>query len=421
MTRVINWDKSFKFLVPMSVLIIVAGLVMVATVGFKTGIDFQAGINTSVQFAPPSMDVSFDGTGSMSLRVSKSDATLISQATTGESKSYSLDWVKYPTLKAIADGLAAVPGVKVTLRADGNAPSNLLLGASQTDATLTTAATVLHYRSTNKDELAIAVEDLRSKLKTFGSVSIQRAGDAANREFIIRIEDSGKEANFSQTIHSKLVATLGTAYGAENVIVNSSTVVGAKFSQALATQALWMTILMFSVILVYCSIRFKPVYAIAAVLSVVHDALIMVAFIVFTRIELNTTVIAAVLTIVGYSINDKIVIDDRIREKVKLNPNAPYRENMNRGVTETLGRTVITAGTVLLAAVGMYIIMTGQMKDFAISIIVGVISGTYSSVFIGSAFVDWWMILAGKRAKAAQALASGVAAVAVPKAKTKKA
>ena len=413
--RVIQWHKSFKFLVPMSAVIIVGGLIMVATVGFKTGIDFQAGINTSVQFAPPSMDVSFNGTGTMRLSVSKAEATLISQAPSGESKSFSFPWAAYPTLKSIADGLAGVPGVKVDLRADGNVPSNLLLGASQTDAMLVSSATVLHYRSTDQAKLVIAVEDLRSKLKEFGSVSIQRAGEAANREFIIRIEDAGKDSTFSQTIHSRLVATLAAAYGAENVIVNSSTVVGARFSQALATQALWMTILMFSVILVYCSIRFKPIYAIAAVISVIHDALIMVSFIVFTRMELNTTVIAAVLTVVGYSINDKIVIDDRIREKVKLNPNALYRDNMNLGVTETMGRTVITAGTVLLAAMGMFIFMTGAMKDFAVSVIVGVISGTYSSVFIGSAFVDWWMLNVTKRAKKDQALASGL--VQDPKAK----
>jgi len=409
MKRVIQWHRSFKLLVPMSAVIIIAGLVTVATVGFRTGIDFQAGINTDVQFAPPSMDVSYDGIGTMRLSVTKTEATLISQAPSGESKSYSFAWDKYPTLKTVADGLAGVPGVKVNLRADGGVASSLLLGASQTDATLTAAATILHYRQTGEGSLAVSIEDLRARLKEFGSVSIQRVGDAANREFMIRIEDAGKDPTFSQTIHSKFTSLLGTAYGADNVIVNSSTVVGARFSQALATQAIWMTILMFSVILVYCSVRFKPIYAIAAVISVMHDALIMVAFIAFTRIELNTTVIAAVLTIVGYSINDKIVIDDRIREKVKLNPNAKYRDNMNLGVTETLGRTVITAGTVLLAAVGMAFIMTGAMKDFAISIIVGVISGTYSSVFIGSAFVDWWMLQVEKRAKKEQVSATGLA------------
>ncbi|MDA8411111.1 MAG: protein translocase subunit SecF [Treponema sp.] len=417
MKRVIQWHKSFKFLVPLSAAIIIGGLITVAVLGFRMGIDFQAGINTDVQFAPPSMDVTFDGTGTMRLTVSQADVTLISQAPSGESKSYTYTWSTAPTLKAVADGLSSVPGVHVNLRADGATPSNLLLGASQTESTVTTTPTVLHYRSTDATVLAVSVEDLRAKLKEFGNVSIQRAGDPSAREFIIRVEDPGKDPTFSQTIHSRFVNLLGTAYGADNVIVNSSTIVGARFSQQLANQAIWMTILMFSVILVYCSVRFKPVYAIAAVMSVMHDALIMVAFIVFTRIELNTTVIAAVLTIVGYSINDKIVIDDRIREKVKLNPNARYRDNMNLGVTETLGRTVITAGTVLLSAVGLYVFTTGAMKDFALCIIVGVISGTYSSVFIGSAFVDNWMLRAETKAKKERESAGGL----VVDAKTKKA
>jgi len=408
MTRVIQWHRSFKFLVPLSIVIIASGLVMLALVGFRMGIDFQAGINTDIQFAPPSMDVTFDGSGTMRLNVSQSDVTLISQAPSGVSKSYTFPWTTATTIKAIADDLAAVPGVHVNLRADGSAPSNLILGASQTESTLSATPTVLHYRATDPSMLAVTVEDLRAKLKEFGNVSIQRIGDPANREFIIRVEDSGKDPTFSQTIHSRFVNLLGTAFGADNVIVNSSTVVGARFSQELANQAIWMTILMFSVILVYCSVRFKPVYAIAAVMSVMHDALVMVSFIVFTRIELNTTVIAAVLTIVGYSINDKIVIDDRIREKVKLNPNAKYRDNMNLGVTETLGRTVITAGTVLLSSVGLYIFTTGAMKDFALCIIIGVISGTYSSVFIGSAFVDRWMLQAERRAKKERDLATGL-------------
>ena len=418
MIRVIQWHKSFKYLVPMSAAIVIAGLVMVATVGFKTGIDFQAGINTDVQFEPPSMTVGFDGTGTMQLSVSKAEVTLLSKAVSGESQTHSFPWTSFPTLKSVADGMAAVPGVHIILKADGAVPSSLLLGASQTESALTTQPSVLHYQAGASSTVNVTVEDLRAKLtKEFGSVSIQRVGVAENREFMIRIEDSGKDPSFSKTIHAKFASILGNAYGVDNVIVKSSTVVGARFSQALATQALWMTILMFSVILVYCSVRFKPIYAIAAVISVMHDALIMMAFIVFARIELNTTVIAAVLTIVGYSINDKIVIDDRIREKVKLNPGAKYRDNMNLGVTETLGRTVITAGTVLLAAVGMAFIMTGAMKDFAISIIVGVISGTYSSVFIGSAFVDWWMLRVESKAVKEHAASLGQLAQPAPKPK----
>jgi len=405
MTRVINFDRSFKITVPISLALIFAGLVGVAVMGFRNGVDFQAGLNTDIQFAPPSMKVSFAGTGTVRLSVTKAEVDVITQAPSGESKAFLFGYDKYPTLAAMTDALKTVPGVGVDLVADAGLPSNQILGASQTESTIGATPTVLHVRSRG-DELAVSVESLRSSLKDFGSISIQRAGDAANREFMIRLEDSGKDPTFATTIHQKLVGALASAYGADNVIVNSSTFVGARFSKNLADQAVWMTLLTFLVILVYCSFRFKPVYAIGAVLSVVHDALIMVTFIVFTRIEFNTTIIAAILTIVGYSINDTIVIYDRIREKVKLNPGAIFRENMNRGVTETLGRTFITSGTVLLSAIALYIFTTGSMKDFSLCIIVGVTTGTYSSVFIASAFVDMWMVIESRAAKRKQAAAA---------------
>jgi preprotein translocase subunit SecF len=128
--------------------------------------------------------------------------------------------------------------------------------------------------------------------------------------------------------------------------------------------------------------------------------------------EFGTTIIAAILTIVGYSINDTIVIYDRIREKVKFGPNVPFRENMNRGVTECLARTFITSGTVLLAAIALFLFTSGSMRDFSLCIIVGVITGTYSSTFIASAFVDGWKVLESKRDAKKQLVQAGIAATA---------
>ncbi|MGA2548461.1 MAG: protein translocase subunit SecF [Rectinemataceae bacterium] len=398
MTRVINFDRSFKITVPISLVIIIAGLIGALAIGFNKGVDFQAGLNTSVRFAPPSMLVSYAGTGTMQLKVTKSEVDLISKAPSGDTKSYTFTFVQYTTLQSIADAIKAVPGMSLELRADGSVPSSLILGASQTDSTLSaTTPSVLHYALTGSTGLEMSIESIRAALKGFGSVSIQRTGDEVAREYMIRIEDSGKDPEFSRTIHTKLTAALGAAFGADNVLVNKADFVGARFSKSLADQAVWLTLLTFALILAYCSFRFKPVYAIGAVLSVVHDALVLVAFIVFTRMEFNTSIIAAILTIVGYSINDTIVIYDRIREKVKFNPNAVFNGNMNRGVTECLGRTFITSGTVLLSAIALYIFTTGSMKDFSLCIIVGVITGTYSSVFIASAFVDGWKILESRR------------------------
>jgi preprotein translocase subunit SecF len=416
MTRVIQFDKAFKFTVPLSVAIILAGLVALGIEGFNTGVDFQAGLNSNVEFVPPSMNVSFAGEGTMSLSVSKADATFIARAPSGASTSYSFAFAQYKTMQAMADAFKTVPGVAVDLKADSSADSKLLLGASQTDSQLKAdKPTVLHYAASGAQGIAAATtENIRAALKSFGSTSIQSVGDSSSHEYMIRVQDPGNDAEFSKKIISSLTSELGKAFGPDNVLVKKSDFVGAQFSKSLVNQALFAVFAAFLGILVYCGLRFKPNFALGAVISVIHDALIMVAYIVITRMEFNTSSIAAILTIVGYSINDTIVIYDRIREKIKFNPGAPFRENMNRGVTETLSRTFITVTTVLLTAISLAVFTTGSMHDFSVAIIVGLVSGTYSSIFIASAFVDGWETLAAKN-KAKKALQPAAAAPA-PKA-----
>jgi preprotein translocase subunit SecF len=409
MTRVINFDRSFKITVPISVAIILSGLIGALTIGFRMGVDFQAGLNTDIAFVPPSMGVSFAGEGTMSLSVSKADATFIARAPSGASKSYTFAFSQYPSMQAMATAFKSVPGVAVDLKAQGSIDSKQLLGASQTDSQLGDKSTILHYAASGSSAVATTVEGIRAAIKASGNVSIQRVGDEGSSEYMIRVEDSGKDSEFSKNIISRLTAELGQAYGADNILVKQSDFVGARFSESLAKQAIWLTLGTFLLILIYCSIRFKPNYAIGAVLSVVHDALVMVAFIVFTKMEFNTTIIAAILTIVGYSINDTVVIYDRIREKVKFNPTVQFRENMNKGVTECLGRTFITSGTVLLSAIALFIFTTGSMKDFSLCIIIGVVTGTYSSCFIASAFVDAWETIARKNNIKRQAEQSSLA------------
>ena len=120
MKKVISFDKSFKITVPISLTIIIAGLIGSAVLGFNNGVDFQAGLNSAVQFVPPSMDISYKGDGTMSLqKVSKTDVTFIARTPSGDSKSYTFAFDQYPTLNALADAIKTVPGLSLNLRADG--------------------------------------------------------------------------------------------------------------------------------------------------------------------------------------------------------------------------------------------------------------------------------------------------------------
>jgi preprotein translocase subunit SecF len=166
--------------------------------------------------------------------------------------------------------------------------------------------------------------------------------------------------------------------------------VGSRFSKDLARQAIWLLGGTLLLILIYASIRFKPGFAMGAVLGIVHDGLIMVGFIIWTGMEFNTTTIAAIMTILGYSINDTIVVFDRIRETVKMYPDDDFKTILNRAITDTLSRTFITTLTTMLAVISLYIFTTGAMKDFALALLVGMVSGVYSTIFIASGFVYFW-------------------------------
>jgi preprotein translocase subunit SecF len=192
---------------------------------------------------------------------------------------------------------------------------------------------------------------------------------------------------------------LENSFGQGGVAVVRSDYVGARVSQQLVSQTGLLLFLTIILILVYSSLRFKPQYAIGAVLAIVHDGLIMVAFIVWSKMEFNTTTIAAILTILGYSINDTIVIFDRIRETRRMYPEDKFITVLNRAVTETLGRTIITTFTTMLAVASLFIFTTGSMKDFALALLVGMTSGVYSTIFIACSFVHLWEKTKNKKGK----------------------
>ncbi|MDR2495379.1 MAG: protein translocase subunit SecF [Spirochaetaceae bacterium] len=241
-------------------------------------------------------------------------------------------------------------------------------------------------------------EDIRATLSSLGTVSVQNIGDPEERRFMIRVSEAESDGRSEEVLGSGIQEALQARFGADNVTVTQSDYVGSRFSKQLTDQAGILMGLTVLLILTYASIRFRPRFAVGAVLAIAHDALIIVGFVAWSRMEFNTTTIAAILTILGYSINDTIVVFDRIRETRRLAPEEPLVYILDRSVSETLGRTIITTATTMAAVLSLFIFTTGSMRDFALALLVGMISGVYSTIFVAVGFVNFWDTLKAKKA-----------------------
>lgn len=180
---------------------------------------------------------------------------------------------------------------------------------------------------------------------------------------------------------------LGERFGSDKVAVIKTDFVASQFSKTLVLQSIILVLATLALIWLYATIRFKWDFALGAVLGIIHDALIMVTVLAWTQMEFNSITIAAILTIVGYSINATVVVLDRIRENIRLVKTKNFVDIINLSQTESFSRTIITTLTTMLAVLALYIFTSGSMKDFAFALLVGMVSGAYSSIFISSAFI----------------------------------
>jgi SecD/SecF fusion protein len=166
--------------------------------------------------------------------------------------------------------------------------------------------------------------------------------------------------------------------------------VGPTVGKEIQRTAVVASLLAMLGILVYVAFRYEFSFAVGAVVAILHDILMTMGWFFLSGREMSATMVAAILTIIGFSINDTIVIFDRIREDLKLGIRGSFKEVMNQALNQTLSRTIITSGTVFLATMSLYIFGGGVVNDFAFTFLVGIITGTYSSIYIASALVLWW-------------------------------
>ncbi len=188
----------------------------------------------------------------------------------------------------------------------------------------------------------------------------------------------------------RLVEELQREFPRANIELSGQTRIGPSIGEEIQWNAAWSIFWSILLILVYVAFRFEFGYGMGAVVSTIHDLLITVGiFVMFDR-QFNASMVAAILLIAGYSINDTIVVFDRIREELRLNPGASLRDIINRSLNLTLSRTIITGGTTLLTAITLIVVTQGDVNDIAFTLLIGVITGTFSSLFIAAPVFYWW-------------------------------
>ena len=246
------------------------------------------------------------------------------------------------------------------------------------------------------------VDRVRSALPGGADAIVQQYGEPASNQVMIRVPTSGAESGAALSSRAdEVVASLNKAglgpissascpnASAINCL-SGTEIVGPTVGQDLSQRGTLATVFALAGILFYIAFRFRFSFAVGGVVATIHDLLITLAFLAFFRYDLSLNVIAAILTITGYSMNDTIVIYDRIRENMRSMRRDDLATIVNHSVNEMLDRTMITGGLTLLSVIALYLFGGEVLKGFAFTMIVGIITGTYSTVFIAAAIVVIW-------------------------------
>lgn len=248
-----------------------------------------------------------------------------------------------------------------------------------------------------------STEEVRAALSEFGTVSVQQVSSGTGR-YLIKSDLLGEGSDEAvNALQSRLFAE----FEEDNVEILEIAFIGPRYSGSIARQSIVLTVSALALILVYIWIRFRFYYAVSAILALMHDVILTVIFLGVTRIELSTTTVAAILTIVGYSLNDTVVIFDRIRENTSTYMHdTPLKDTANTSIRQSLSRTLITSLTTLLAVSAIYVFSTGPIQDFALCMIFGIVVGTYSSICIATPVLVAWAGRVSRRSASHAAFAA---------------
>ena len=370
----IDWMGKAKYFVTLSLVLLAIGWISVWRQGLRYGIDFRGGTLVDVRFAtPPPIDQIRKGLQAAGLH--NSTITSISDISDPNSKNdiqISLEQSGQSDQALDADRQAVLDG----------APQDFWHAIRQAglhnSATPETIAAFL----TQKDPLNLgaAAADRYNQLA-------KQIADARDKLGIVTSFDQLKTASGATPA---VVNALSSAFDLGNFAIRGVQSVGPRVGAQLRSQAIWATLYALAGMLVYIAFRFEWVYGAAAVIACFHDVLITLGFFSLRHYEISLTVIAALLTLVGYSMNDTIVIFDRVRENLRLMRRESFPEIVNKSINQTLSRTILTSGLTLLTVLVLYIMGGEALRAFSFAMVVGVVVGTYSSFGIAAPIVVVW-------------------------------
>ncbi len=241
----------------------------------------------------------------------------------------------------------------------------------------------------------VDVSELRNAMDAMGSKEAMVQAFGGENEYLIRVEKASEDLD---ALSKKIQGSLQEQFKDKSLEVRRVEVVGPKVGKDLKEKALWAVGLSFIAILIYVGWRFKQVsYGLGGIVALIHDVVVTYGAISIAGIEYSLNVMAVILTIIGFSINDTIVIFDRVREDVKKFRKEDIETIFNTAINETLGRTILTTGTVMIVVLILFFFGGAVIHDFAFALIVGLITGTYSTVYVASPVVLFWEKYISKR------------------------
>ena len=251
-----------------------------------------------------------------------------------------------------------------------------------------TGGTLLHVEFTQP----ASAGRIRSALDGAGiqGAEIQQFG--SNREYTVRAQDAAlvqRQAGGAETIAVRIESVLRQQFGANQFRIVRSEAVGPRVGSELRRGAIIAILISFLITLIYLSVRFEWRFAAAAIIATTHDIIGTVAFIALMRLEISLTIVAGLLTVLGYSLNDTIIIFDRVRETLRKGRKETFYETLNRSINETLPRSILTHATALASTLALLIFAGEVIRPFAWVMAFGIVTGTFSSIYVAAPVLLW--------------------------------